>query len=101
MKTITAKLGTMKRPVQWTVYPQSGQGTVIIQSNTRIAAFNPTTGKGVLSKNCPNGAYFLHLQPILGATPVVVPPEVIALVVTATPRVGQEFGPGVYVGAIT
>jgi hypothetical protein len=51
----------------------------------------------VLSKAHANGSYFIHLNPILGATPITVPPEVIAAALDARPKSGDRIGPGVYV----
>lgn len=102
MRSITAKLGTMRKTVEWTVYPASKTSgkdaeLTVIQSDHRICAFNPVTGEGWLSKACANGAYFIHLNPALGATVVTVPPEVREAALAATPKSGDEIGPGVYV----
>lgn len=97
MKTIVAKLGNMRKAVEWVVYPKgSDSNDVVIQSDSRIASFDPTTGKGLLSKGV-KGAAFLHLLPALGATPVQVPPEVIQAATGAVPKSGDEIGPGIYV----
>ena len=97
---ITAKLGTMRKPAEFIVYPVRTNQTdrnLLIQSDTRIASFDPVTGRGVLSRARPNGAYFIHLSPALGATEVTVPADVIAAARGAQPRSGDEIGPGVYV----
>lgn len=99
MRHITAKLGTMRKAVEWTVYPRkSATESVIIQSDHRIAEFDPATGAGWLSANKPNGAYFMHLNKFLGATEVTVPREVIEAALAAAPKTGDEIGPGVFVG---
>ena len=99
---VVAKLGNMKKAVEWTVYPKATDGSdedrVIIQSHARIAAIKTSTGKALLSKACPNGAYFCHLHPAAGATVVDVDPVLLALVVTQIPQPGQEIGPGLVVG---
>lgn len=97
MKTITAKLGTMRKAVEWVVYPpDSDPDEIVIQSDKRIACFNVKTGKGLLSKSCSSGAYFLHLNPVLGATHIVVPQDVILAAVAARSKRGDQIGPGVY-----
>lgn len=73
---VNAKLGKMRRAVDWTVYPQKKDGRIIIQSEHYIACFKED-GKGLLSKRQPGGAYFVHLSPMCGAQPVEIPPEVI------------------------
>jgi len=89
----------MRKAVEWTVYPASTDATdrVIMQSDHRIAEFSPVTGAGRLSAHKSNGAYFLHLNTMLGATPITVPPEVIAAALAARPTSGDEIGPGVFV----
>lgn len=95
MKTVTAKLGNMRKAVDWTVYPPSASGTVVIQSDHRIAQFDPVSGKGWLSAHKGSGAYFPHLFAALGATVITVPADVIAAAVAAQPQSGDEVGPGV------
>ena len=100
---ITAKLGNMRKEVEWTVYPAQKDGRVVIQSSARIAAFGgPESairpGKALLSKRQPNGAYFLHLSPMCGATEVDVPQEIIDAARAAQPQKGDHIGHGVFVG---
>ena len=87
MQRITAKLGNMRKAADWVVYPASRTG--------ESASFDPATGKGLLSKAKPNGAYFMHLSKFMGATEVVVPADVIAAATAARPKSGDEIGPGV------
>jgi hypothetical protein len=97
---ITAKLGNMRKAADWVVYPASrtaADGSILIQSDTRIASFDPVTGKGMLSKARSGGAYFLHLTKFMGATEIVVPADVIAAATASQPKSGDRIGPGVYV----
>jgi hypothetical protein len=75
MKSIIGKLGNMRKSVDWIIYPQDLKSPFdrIVQSDTRIAKINIETGKGVLSKNCPSGAYFVHLE--YDTIPFVCPKE--------------------------
>lgn len=96
IKTFTAKLGNMRKEVDWTVYPAKKDGRIIIQSDHRIAVFcNDGTNKGLLSKHCAGGAYFQHLSPVCGATVVDVPQEVIDAAVAAQPQNGDTMFNGV------
>jgi hypothetical protein len=104
LRSITARLGTMRRAVEWTVYPPRRivgtadfATTQLIQSSSRICEFDAATGQGRLSAHRANGAYGIHLSPLLGATTITVPPEVIADVLAAQPRSGDRIGPGVYI----
>jgi hypothetical protein len=95
---INAKLGTMRKSVQWSVYPQKKDGRIVIQSNKRIAVFHDDgSNKGLLSKSCPSGAYFLHLSKACGATDVDIPQDVIDAALEAQPVSGDKIGPGVFV----
>ena len=48
---ITAKLGNMRKAVEWIVYPPKKDGRIVIQSDRRIALFkNDGSNKGMLSK---------------------------------------------------
>jgi hypothetical protein len=94
--TITAKLGNMRKAVQWTVYPANRKalgadmdGSITIQSDTRIATFDPVTGKGLLSAAKSSGAYFLHLNKFMGATDITVPADVIAAALAVQPKSGD------------
>lgn len=97
IRRITAKLGNMRKAVDWVVYPASktSDGTLVIQSDTRIAQFDPITGKGWLSAAKPNGAYFLHLNRFMGATEITVPADVIEAAVAAQPQPGDTIANGV------
>lgn len=98
MKKITAKLGTMRKPVDWVVYPKKPDDkNIIIQSDKRIAAIDSETGAGLLSASRSSGAYFIHLTPSLGAKPITVSPEILAEIKGAMPQSGDKIGPGVYV----
>lgn len=94
-KHITCKLGNMRRPVEWIIYPaQENSDKIVIQSDHRIAQIDPTTGKGVLSAHRANGAYFLHLTKFLGATEIDVPREIIDQLVTDQPQKGDVLMSG-------
>lgn len=102
MQRIHTKLGNMRKVVDWVVYPVRNDGRVVIQSDSRIAAFGGPSGsipmgKALLSKRQPGGAYFLHLSPACGATLVDLPLEVVNAAMAAMPQSGDKIGPGVFV----
>jgi hypothetical protein len=98
MFEITAKLGNMRKAVEWTVYPGGDNAErIIIQSDHRIAAFDKTTGEGVLSRSTTNPG-FAHLNPFLRPEKVTVPKEVIDACIAAQPHKGQHIGGGVFIG---
>lgn len=95
MNEIIAKLGNMKKEKSWVVYPRKdGDPNIIIQTTDRIARFDATTGKGVLSKS-KYGAGFAMLNPFMGAQEITVPENVIMSALGNAPRSGDEVGPGV------
>jgi hypothetical protein len=94
---ITAKIGNMRKAVQWTVYPAKKDGRIVIQSSSYIAVFD-ATGNGLLSARQSGGAYFLHLSPACGAKPVQVTRDVVEAALAAQPQKGDHIGFGVFVG---
>lgn len=94
---VSAKLGNMRKAQDFIVYPIQGSDRVVIQSDTRIAAFNPETGVGVLSEAKPNGAYFMHLS--FNTIPIVLPRELVEKILGHAPQVGDTIGGGVQIGA--
>jgi hypothetical protein len=90
MKRIMAKLGKMRRAAEFCVYPAQKDGRITIQSDKRIAVFrNDGNNRGMLSKHCSDGAYFIHLSPMCGATEVDIPQEVIDAAIDAMPQSGD------------
>lgn len=95
-KRVTAKLGNMRKAVEFVVCPVSNAGGMIyIQSDKRICKFDPATGAGVLSASH-NYPVFITLS-LPSAMPVTVPPDVIAACVANIPKSGDEIGSGVRV----
>ena len=87
---INAKLGKMRKAVDWVVYPQKKDGRIIIQSDAYIACFhNDGSRKGLLSKRQSGGAYFMHLSPMCGATMVEIPQTVIDDALAHQPKSGD------------
>lgn len=103
IKKIHAKLGNMRKVVDWVVYPGQKDGRITIQSDKRIATFSVSPegsipqGKVLLSSHQSGGAYFLHLSPMCGAKLYDLPEDVRAAALAAQPQSGDEIGPGVYV----
>lgn len=99
-RSVTCKLGNMRKAVEFTIYPRdAGNPVVQIQSDSRIAQINLETGKGVLSKGRPGGAYNIDLLAIRGATAIEVPQQVIDdIKAQGEYKVGEHLGGGVYVG---
>jgi len=96
--SIVARLGNMRSAVEWTVYPDMGDGSFFqIQSDHRICRFDKVTGKGMISKHKANYACNIDLMPMLGATEIVVPTEVIEAAKAAQPHSGDHIGGHVFV----
>lgn len=78
-RCVTGKLGNMRKPVVWVLYPEraEGQRVAIIQSDKRIAAVNLDTGDTVLSDGKGGHPSFQKLNPLLGATKCICPSELL------------------------
>ena len=76
-QTVTAKLGNMRKTVEWTVYPAMNGRRRIIQSKNRIAEVNLDRGSVVLSDGKGGHQRFHKLDPFLGATVCDCPPELL------------------------
>lgn len=101
MKFVTLKLGNMRKPQDFTVYPQAkgveGQSEITFQSDSRIAQINTTTGAGVLSDGKGGHQGFAKLIKVLGAKDITVSQEVIQQLKDAQPKSGQQIGAGVFI----
>ena len=95
MKRITAKLGNMRKPQDFIVYPQSGSTDVIIvQSDKSIGMFDPDTGKGKLNTR---GNYFPHLH--YGQV-YQFPKEFVKECIEAQPKPGDLIGSSPITGPV-
>ena len=95
MHKINAKLGTMRKAVDWVIYKDLRDGKVLIQSDRRIATFD-REGNGVLSAshNYPN---FQTLSTHLGAKQIKVPAEIVEEAFSNRPQSGDAIGGGVFI----
>lgn len=82
-----AKMGNMKKAVEWIVCPQAKPGFFLIQSEKRIAEVNMETGKAILSagKGHPG---FQALSKIMGAVEVDCPKEILDTLKEIKPETG-------------
>ena len=98
VQTFSARLGNMRKDTDWIVYPPSKcadqPNMRLIQSDHRICEFDINTRKGMLSKACSSGAYFIHLNKMLGAVEIKVPQDIVDKVIMLQPRSGDQVGPG-------
>ena len=78
-QTVTAKLGNMRKTVEWTVYPRAagGEHRRIIQSKNRIAEVDLNLGSVVLSDGKGGHQGFHKLTAFAGATVVECPPDLL------------------------
>lgn len=84
IQTVTAKLGTMRKPQTFVTYPRkSATETVIVQSEKAIGQFDPATGKGVLNAKGSKSKGFIFLSPFMGAEPFQFPADFVAAAIAA------------------
>jgi len=93
MKSFVAKLGNMRKAVEWITYPARDDGLILIQSDHRMCRFDPKTGKGTLGRNATNSCCIDLVLP--GATEIVVPKNIIDMAVDAQPNHGDSVCNGV------
>lgn len=96
VRSISFKIGNMRKVVDWTVYPASrtesqDDPTLFVQSDKRALSINLKTKKGMLS-NGKGHPGFMSTQKLLGATEVDVPDEIIELCTDAQPQKGDDIG---------
>lgn len=99
-KSVTAKLGNMRKPAEFTVCPKpsnapEGFNEVTIQSDKRICRFDPTTRKGVLSSGKGGHPGFIMLSSFMGATEIEVPQEVVDACLENEPKKGDVLFGGI------
>ena len=90
MRTVTAKLDTMRKPRRWSVMAQD-DGRILVQADNGIGMFDPATGRGLLNIR---GQYFPHLHPSMGAKVYVFPADFIAECRAALDANGPETNLG-------
>lgn len=74
----TAKLATMRKPQDFTVYPGGPDEVVQVQSDRAIGRFDPQTGVGVLNWRGSSAKYGVHLSKFLGAEDFTFPADFVA-----------------------
>ncbi len=79
-KHVFCKLGNMRKPASWVIYPLSSdvRDRVTIQCDKRIAQVRLDLGKATLSSGKGGHQGFLMLSQALGATVVDVPADILA-----------------------
>lgn len=98
MQTVTGKLGSMRKEVEWVVYPNSrknddGDEVLFVQSDKRAVAINVKTGKGMLS-NGKGHPSFQSVSKFFGGIEIDVPRDFIDKCLAAQPKRGDYIGSG-------
>lgn len=76
MNKFTAKLGNMRQPADFTIYPiQQDDTTILLQSAHRMARIQIASGSGVLSQAVANYPNSQHLYKEKGAMDIQLNPE--------------------------
>lgn len=90
VKTISVKLGKMRKADDCVVYPRKDGENVIFQGDRVIGMFDPDTRKGVI--NFTKNPHFQHLNRVLGAQTWEYTPEFVDECIGATPKSGDVIG---------
>lgn len=92
MPRLKAKLGKMRKEQEFSVYPATEDGQIIVQSDKAIGQFDPATGLGVLNSKGSNSKYFAHLTEFMGAEPYQFPLEFVEACKATQPKKGDMIG---------
>jgi len=101
---IDAKLGKMRKEVDWVVYPYAMGATeeekniISIQADHYFCIFDARDGLGMLSKRIANYPGAIHCDPRAGGTSITVPEETVQAALDALPKSGDEVAPGLLIG---
>ncbi len=99
IKSFPLKLGNMRKPQNFVVYPGEHDGKIKIQSDDCIASVDVNTGETRWARNR-GGAYFHHLSfggNIANGTEII-PIDVVNSLRNGMPKKGDEIGKGVFIG---
>lgn len=98
IQTISAKLGGMRKPQSFVVYPfkpDEPEAPLIVQSDRVIGQFDRQSGSGMLNWRGPSHKGFPHLSRLLGAEPYQFPAEFVQACLSAQPKPWDTIGNGV------
>ena len=98
--TFEFKLGGMRKPDRFIVYPRSTSVDRILVQGARTIASIEGDGVGMLNWKGSRSKHFVDLNPAMGAERVEYPPEFLALVVEHMPEAGDIIGGNASTGII-
>lgn len=98
IKTISLKIGNMRKAQEFVVYPHTDGAYLKIQSDDCIAVVDPKTGECRWTRN-KGGAYFQHLTVggNNGNGTEMIPMDVVQSLIDAQPKSGDKIGMSVYI----
>ena len=82
-----AKIGTMRKPQEFSAHPIGTGDKILVQSDKSIGVFDFRTGKGVLNTK---GNLFPHLAAVAGAKPYTFPADFVAEALKQCPALGSK-----------
>lgn len=95
IKVVSAKLGNMRKPQEFVVYPSGDDECITVQSDKSIGRFDRQTRKGLLNTK---GCYFHHLAKFMGAVDFDFPETFVKECIEAQPKKGDSIGGGIILG---
>lgn len=99
IRTVSMKIGNMRKPQEFVIYPDRGNGKILAQSDDCILEFDATTGVGVWARN-KNGAQTPHLiiGGNIGKGTITLTSEQINAFKEAQAKPGDRIGSAVVIG---
>ena len=99
MKTVSVKIGKMRKTDECVVYPELRNGLIFIQGDRLVAMIDPESGKTILNHNTgstyPTSCHLVKHHK--NTYSVTIDKKLIAEILEAQPSSGDAIGGGVYV----
>lgn len=98
MKRVNLKLGRMRKADDCVVYPESQKNVRFVQGDRLVLYVDLTTGKARI--NYRTGSRYptsRHLHDHPNVEMVQISEADVQAIIQATPRAGDQVGPGVYI----
>lgn len=97
MKTVIAKIGNMRKPQEFVVYPaKTGENNNIIsvQADTVFARIDITSGRAIVA-NVPNSTHVNSSHLATHGKVYVIPADILTLFIQAQPKQGDTIANGI------
>jgi hypothetical protein len=99
MKTVSVKIGKMRKADECVVYPENRDGKLFIQGKRLVALVCPETGRAIINHNTgssyPTSWHLVGIHPNTYA--VIIEQSLLQQIKACQPKSGDHIGGGVYI----